>query len=57
MSGFISLTDKSSEEEEVKVVTKEEHEMDVAHSWMEVQGCLHTWYGLAFLTIFSLFYG
>ena len=36
MSGFVSLTDESSVEEEVKAVTKEEHEVDVAHSWMEV---------------------
>ena len=36
MSGIILLTHESSEEEEVKVVMKEEHEMDVAHSWIEV---------------------
>ena len=40
MSGFVSIIDESSEEEEVKVVMKEEHEMDVAHSWMEVGGFL-----------------
>ena len=71
MSGFVSLTDQSSEEEELKVVVKEEHEVDVALSWMEVgvlalaekeaQGLLHqvflfAWYCLAFLTILSLFY-
>ena len=38
MSGFVSLTDESSEEEKVKGVMKEEHDMDVAHSWMEVGG-------------------
>ena len=73
MSGFVLLTDESSEEEEVKEVTKEEHEIDVAHSWMEVgafpalaeeeaQGLLQqvflfSWYGLGFLTILSLCYG
>ena len=73
MSGFVLLADESSEEEEGKEVTKEEHEIDVAHSWMEVGGFptlageeahgflwqvfLFTWYGLAFLTILSLFYG
>ena len=73
MSGFVSLADKSSEEEEVKEVTKEEHEIDVAHSWMEVGGLLalaeeeaqrllwqvfpSTWYGLDFLSIHLLCYG
>ena len=73
MSLFVSLTDKSSEEEEVNQVTKEEHVIDVADSWMEVGGFLalaaeeaqgllwqvflFTWYCLAFLTILSLFYG
>ena len=36
MYGFVLLADQSSEEEEVKEVTKEEHEIDVACSWMEV---------------------
>ena len=40
MSGFVSLTDDSSEEDEVKKIMKEEHEIDVAHSWMEVGGFL-----------------
>ena len=73
MSGFVSLTDESSEEEEVKVVSKEEHEVNMACSWMEVggmpplteedaQGLLHevflfAWYSIAFLPILSLFYG
>ena len=43
MSGFVLLADMSSEEEEVKEVTKEEHEIDVAHSWMEVGGSPHWW--------------
>ena len=41
MSWFASLTYESSKEEEVKEVTKEEHEMDVAHSWMAVGGFWH----------------
>ena len=73
MSGFVSLTDESSEEEEIKVVSKEEHKIDVAQSWMKVAGFLaleeeealgllwqvfpFTWYGLAFLPILSLCYG
>ena len=73
MSGFVSLTDESLEEEEIKAGIKEEHEVGVAHSWKkaggfpvlaeeETQGLLwqvflFTWYGLAFLTILSLFYG
>ena len=71
MSGVVLLADMSSEE--VKEVSKEEHEIDVADSWMEVGGFLvlaeeeaqgllqqlflFTWYGLAFLTILSLCYG
>ena len=73
MSGFLSLTDESSEEEEVKAVTKVEDEVDMAHSWMEVggmtvmveeeaQGLLHqiflpAWYCSSPFTILSLFYG
>ena len=72
MSGFVLLADELSQEE-VKEVTKEEHEIDVAHSWMEVGGFLalaeeeaqgllqqvflFTWYGLAFLPIILLCYG
>ena len=41
MSWFTALTYESSKEEEVKEVTKEEHEINVAHSWMEVRGFWH----------------
>ena len=40
MSGFVSLTNESEEEEEAREVTKEEHEFGVAHSWMQVGGFL-----------------
>ena len=56
MSGFVSLTDESLEEEQGKVLMKEEHEVDVASSWMvvgvpalaeeEAQGLLHQVFSL-----------
>ena len=73
MPELVFLADESSEEEEVKEVTEEEHEVGVACSWMEVggftvlaeeeaQGLLwqvypFTWYGLVFLPILLLCYG
>ena len=38
MSWPASLTDESEEEEEVKEMIKEEHEVGVVHSWMQVGG-------------------
>ena len=38
MSGFVLLGDESGKEQEAREVTKEEHELGVAHSWMEVGG-------------------
>ena len=34
----VLLTDESEEEEEIREVTKEECELGVVHSWMEVGG-------------------
>ena len=36
--GIVSSADESSEGEEARVTTKEEYEVDWAHSWMEVGG-------------------
>ena len=38
MSGFVSLADESDGEKEAREVMKEEHELGVAHSWMQVGG-------------------
>ena len=36
MSGLVFLIDESGEEEVVKSETKEEHELGIIHSWMQV---------------------
>ena len=38
MSASVSLPDESDEEEEAREETKEEHELGVVHSWMQVEG-------------------
>ena len=40
MSVFILPADESNEEEEAKEVMKEEHELGVVKSWMEIGGIL-----------------
>ena len=40
MSVFVSPADESSEEEEAREVMKEECELDVVKSWMEMGGIL-----------------
>ena len=38
MFGPVLLADESDKEEEAREVMKEEHELGVAHSWMQVGG-------------------
>ena len=70
MPVFVSPADESNEEEEAKEVTKEEHELGVVKSWIEmgdilvlakrkcrdycVRYILFIWYGSVFQPILSL---
>ena len=38
MPGLVSLADESDEEEEAREVKKEEQELKMVYSWMEVGG-------------------